>query len=369
MKILQVNKAYFPHIGGIETIVQQLAEGLVNSLHYETEVLVCNSQARTESTLINNVPVTYTSSLAKILSLPISPSYITELANRKADVFHLHEPFPLGDLAYLALKSKHNFKHLFISWHSDIIRQKLFYILYAPLIRYTLRLADCIIVATPNHITSSKFLPEVREKCRVVHYGVNIDRFKQTSDSIALAQQFRQLYGTPLILFVGRLVYYKGVEYLIEAMRYVPHAHLVIVGNGPLESKLRQMASELSITFLPPQDETNLVALYKACDVFVLPSVANSEQFGIVQLEAMACGKPVIATTLSTGVSYVNQHEKTGLLVPPANAFALGEAIANLLQNNDLRLQMGEYARQRVQAEFTLTGMVNRVANLYHSYE
>ena len=143
------------------------------------------------------------------------------------------------------------------------------------------------------------------------------------------------------MLFVGRLVYYKGLEYLIEAMRWVPDAVLVVVGTGPLRGRLQRLSEQWlgcpgKVVFLGAVAEHDLCAWYHACDVFVLPSVELSEAFGLVQLEAMACAKPVVTTDLPTGVTYVNQHGHTGLVVPRRNSRALAEAINILLDNRQL---------------------------------
>ena len=370
IRVLQINKLYYPTIGGIETVVQQLAEGLKKRHNYETAILVCNTKMKTETEIIKQVQITRTSSWANILSLPISPTYIREIAKQKADILHLHEPFPLGDIAYLAMgkQRQNNYKRLIVWWHSDIIRQKAFFFIYAPFIRRVLKSADCIIVATPNHITSSQFLPAVRDKCHVVHYGIDVSRFEPKSSTYSLVSDIHKNYGRPLILFVGRLVYYKGLKYLIQAMKEVSQGRLIIVGDGPLKEELRARAEQHAsgrVSFLPPQNESDLIALYHACDIFVLPSTEYSEQFGIVQLEAMSCGKPVITTDIPTGVTYVNLNNVTGLTVPARDPSALARAINTLAENPALRSRLGEDARKRVFREFTLEGMVDQVAALY----
>lgn len=370
VKVLQLNKAYYPHIGGIETVVQQLAEGLAKTKDFKVEVLACNTSPRTKTSNLNQVAVTYASSLIKAFSLPISPAYISELAKKRADIVHIHEPFPLADLAYLILEldKRHRFRHLLIWWHSDIVRQKAFQAFYAPLVHRLLQRADCITVATPKHITISPFLSEVKHKCQVIPYGIDETKYKSNALISFSANEIRAKINKPIVLFVGRLVYYKGLEYLVDAMTYVSDAHLLIVGQGPLRNKLEKSANASvsgRVSFLPPQSEQNLVSLYWACDMLVLPSTEISEQFGIVQLEAMICGKPVITTDLPTGVTYVNQHKKTGLVVPVRDPRALAEAINYLICNPEMRQYLGEMARNRVLKEFTLANMISQTAKLY----
>jgi glycosyltransferase involved in cell wall biosynthesis len=369
MKITQTSKAYYPFLGGIETIVQQLAEGFALRQNLESRVVVCNDSRATHHKTYNRVSITYAGTLARIASLPISSSYPFHLLRETGDILHMHEPFliaPLVCLTFLRQIKKH-FKQLVLWWHSDVIRQRSLAPLYTPLFHAILRELDAIIVATPNHITSSTFLPHFIHKCHIIHYGIEPTRFSYTEDMHQHVSEIQLQYNRPIILFVGRLIYYKGVEYLVQAMQDIPEAHLIVVGDGPLKLELQQLSANghNNVTFLPPLEEKKLVALYQACDIFVLPSVENSEGFGIVQLEAMACGKPVITSDLPTGVTYVNQDGKTGLVVPKRNAHALANAIKVLLANPDLRQKLGEQARYRVEREFTVSGMVDKTIDLY----
>ena len=198
-------------------------------------------------------------------------------------------------------------------------------------------------------------------------YGVDLNRFTRTVGVAEREAALRRQYGGQIILATGRLVYYKGMQYLVEAMRDVPRAHLVIVGRGPLLAKLEQTAAagRGNVSFVPHLPEEDLVAINYAQENVGLPSVEPSEAFGIVQLEAMACGKPVIPTDLSTGVTYVNQDGVTGLVVPRRDPHALAAAINRLLDDPVYARGLGEAARRRVQSEFALETMVNRVARLY----
>jgi glycosyltransferase involved in cell wall biosynthesis len=185
MKIIQANKAYFPHLGGIETIVQQLAEGFAQRDNLESHVITCSDNWRTSYEVYNNVAITRVSKLARISSLPISPAYPFQLISQSADILQLHEPFLLAPLSYLAFikQAKQKFKRLVIWWHSDIIRQRALAKFYTPLLQSILKKADAIIVATPNHITSSEFLMDFKSKCRVIPYGIDTSRFIESINS------------------------------------------------------------------------------------------------------------------------------------------------------------------------------------------
>jgi glycosyltransferase involved in cell wall biosynthesis len=369
MKIVQSNKAYFPHVGGIETVVQQLAEGFVTRHQASSQVIVCNDTNHTNHINYNDVKVTRVGSIGRIASLPISPSYGRTLLHNKGEILQIHEPFLLGSLTYLANlnRARRQYSRLVIWWHSDIVRQRAIAPIYTPLLNKILNEADAVIAATPHHITSSPFLSRFHKKCHIIHYGVDLNRFVDTPEIDFLAHKFKKHYAKPIILFTGRLVYYKGVQYLAEAMRNIPQAHLIIVGKGPLQSELEHIAATCpdNITFFPFLPEPDLVAMYKACDIFVLPSIENSEAFGIVQAEAMACGKPVITCDLPTGVTYVNQHNYTGIVVPKRNPVALAVAIVDLLNDHARREQLGYQARKRVQELFTIEQMVDQTVKLY----
>lgn len=370
MRIIQTNKAYFPHIGGIETVVQQLAEGFVTRHGFESHVVACNDGGPTQHERLKGVALTRTRTLARVSSLPISPSYAWHLMRQHGDVLQIHEPFLLSSLTYLAnlRQARKRFKRLAIWWHSDIIRQRIAAPLYTPLLRSILREADAIIVATPKHISSSTMLGDFAAKCHVIPFGVDLARFERTAEMQRRVDAIKAQYRKPIVLFTGRLVYYKGAGYLVEAMRQLPEAQLVVVGKGPLKDDLEAIAAAGpdNVTFLPFLAEPDLVAMYHACDVFALPSVEKSEAFGIVQVEAMACGKPVVTADLPTGVTYVNQDGVTGLVVPTHSASALANALKLLLTNPELHTRLGAQAQARIRSEFTVEHMVDRTVEVYH---
>ncbi len=169
---------------------------------------------------------------------------------------------------------------------------------------------------------------------------------------------------------MGRLVYYKGIQYLIDAINQVPDVSLVIIGSGPLKKELlnqiRALNLEKRIHILPEVDEETLRSFYEACDIFVLPSVEKSETYGIVQIEAMACGKPVICTELKTGTTFINQNGITGLVVPPRDSRALADAINSLANNGSLRSELGNNAKQRALNELAAEKMVERTYKVYN---
>ena len=244
------------------------------------------------------------------------------------------------------------------------MKQKKLLALYKPILRAFLRRADAIIVATQGHIDGSAFLPPFRDKCVVIPYGIPTAEYLQAPAAPILTEKLR---GKPLrkLLFVGRLVYYKGVDVLLRAFARTEGCALFLAGEGVLEPQLRQEAQTLGVAdrvfFLGRLTDAQLRAAFRDCDIFVLPSVANSEAFGIVQLEAMVYGKPVINTALPTGVPLVSIHGETGLTVPPGDETALADAIRTLAEDDALREAYGAAAQRRVLEHFELDNMIDGV--------
>lgn len=372
MKILQTNKAYYPKVGGIETTITTLSEGLANNFGEDVNVLTCSEIKRTRiiESVINGVKVQYVPTYDFLSSLPISPGYFKAITKYSGDILHIHEPFPLADLSMLWFpKLKENFSRIVVSWHSDIIRQKWVLSFYKKYIFKFLEMVDKIIVSNPNMIKNSDFLPFFKDKVEVIPIGVNLNWVNSCQESNVLSEEIRKSNKGPLVLSVGRLVYYKGLEYLIDAINLVPDVSLVIIGSGPLKNKLVDKINKLNlasrIKIIPEVDEKTLHSYYKACDLFVLPSVEKSETYGIVQIEAMACGKPVICTELGTGTTFLNQDGITGLVVPPRNTELLAEAINKLIMNDELRINLGRQGKERALKEFTDEKMVAETYKVY----
>jgi len=367
MKVLEINKFFPPHIGGIEKVVKDIADFLGKVI--DLRVLVCSDKHSQPHIRGNVYKVVVAPTLFVWMSMPVSlmfPLYLRRMVS-DVDIVHFHLPFPLGVVSYILFCRKSGHR-LVVSWYSDIVRQKVFLAVYGWFLKLFLKRADAVIVPAPGVVKSSAFLPKFRSKCEVIPIGIDIKRFELSDGDVAEVDKIRMLWGKKIVLFVGRLVYYKGVDVLIESMKNVG-AVLLIVGNGPLEGKYREMIKELGlegkVSILTDVDDTKLPYYYHACDVFVLPSVEKSEAYGIVQLEAMACRKPVVSTSLPTGVTFVNRDGVTGFVVPVRDPEKLAEAINTLMENPDLRKKYGENARRLVEKEFTLEVMNKRILNLY----
>jgi len=363
MKILHVYKDYYPVVGGIENHLRQLAEAQ-SALGHTVTVLATAATWRTRVEQRNGVRVVFAGRLGTLASTPLSLALPLALLRERPDITHLHFPYPVGDLSQALFGRA---RRTVITYHSDIVRQKSLLRFYAPLLRRTLARADGVIATSPRYVETSPFLAPITARCTVIPYGVDTGRFEQPAGEAAAA--IRARYGERLILFVGQLRYYKGVEFLIRAMPSVPGRVLLAGGESTWrQAALEQLAAALGVAerviFLGQQEEA-LPALYQACDVFTLPSIERSEAFGIVQLEAMAAGRPVVSCDVGTGVAWVNQHEVTGLVVPPRDPAQLAEALNRLLADAALRERFGNAGRERVRQTFTLRRMVEQIEALY----
>lgn len=365
MKVLQVVKYYHPEYGGVENYTRQVVLGLKDRADIELEVLTANKLAETQSQVVDGVSVRRVASYGMMFSVPLCPTFPYWLKKSRVDILHFQMPFPLAEFSEL-LRPKT--AKIVVSWHSDIVKQVLQRKIYEPFLLRFLDRTDKILVATPNHITSSIYLPRFRNKCAVVPYGIDIERFAKVAPNDPRVENLRNETNGPIILFVGRLVYYKGLEYLISAMRTV-NGNLVIIGNGPLKDQLisliKKLGLEDKVKILDSVDHHDLPFYYHSCDIFVLPSIANSEAFGLVQVEAMACGKPVISTDLPTGVSFVNQDQVTGLTVPVKDIDSLARAINNLLGNPVKRKEYGENGRKRARTVYNKEQLAENIYKIY----
>jgi rhamnosyl/mannosyltransferase len=365
LRILQLASYYAPVIGGMETVLQDLAEGLLAAGDQVT-VLCASAARRGADEIMTGVRVIRSPSLAKILSQPLTPFLPATLRriHRRYDLVHLHMPNPLAEAAAATLPRA---TRLVVTYHADVIRQKALKPLYGPVRRAALGRSQRIVVPTENHIKYSEVLPAFADKCAVVPFGIARARYRMTDTSRARAAELRARHG-PFILFVGRLVYYKGLPQLIESMRSVD-GRLVIVGEGPLRGETeRRIASlglqeRIALAGAVPQVELN--AYLAACELMVLPSVSRSEGFGMTQLEGMLFGKPLVTTRLLSGVQLVNEDGRTGLQVPPGDPAALSAALNRLLADGALRAAMGAAAQARVASHFSLEQMVRGYREVY----
>jgi len=375
LNILHIYKDYYPVLGGIENHLRQLAEAQVAQGHNVT-VLVTNTTSKTIVDSLNGVRIIRTGRQVNVQSVPLSAALLPMLRREsaKAEIAHLHSPYPPGEAINLWFGRA---KKTVITWHSDIVRQKALLRFYTPTLRKVIRRADCILPTSNTYARSSPWLQGHLDKCVVVPLGVDTSRFQPTGLLNPQAALVRERIldiahrgaATTILLTVGRLRYYKGLDDLIRAMPHLPDAIAVVAGSGPMEAAWKSLALELGVAdrvlFVGDVSDAELPAYYEATDIYVLPANVRAEAFGIAIIKAMACGLPIICTDVGTGTSWINQHNTTGLVTPPRNPVALAASIRQLQGAPILRRQMGMAGRQRVLDEFTINKMIQRVNHVY----
>ena len=347
IRVLTFGRFADENFGGLERYVFELADSLRGEVEY---INIVARRGRPPD--VENIGRTiYARPVAYLAGAPVCPSMpFHAMRLQRAKSFQIvHLQFPADPMAHLATLSLPRTVRRVITWHSDIVRQRASLQFYRPFLKRLLQSADTIILPTPAHYSSSQQLPQwvSRDRTRVVPFGVDYARFMQRP---ALADEIRRRYGNPFLIFaLGRHVYYKGLEYLIRAIRDIPEAQAIIGGKGPLTAQLTSLANELAVAdrihFVGRIADADLAAYYHACDVFCMPSVERAEAFGIVQLEAMACGKPVVCCRLGNGVNWVNVDGTTGLAVEPRDPSALAKALQTLRDDTELRSRLGTQAR------------------------
>lgn len=346
----------------MESVLYDLCHELKDKV--DLRVLVADRRGHTRIEVNNGVEVIRVGSLGTIFSTSICPTMVYWIKRSPADIVQIHHPNPMATISYLLSNQRGK---LIVLYQSDIVRQRVTYKLYVPFMMRMFERADRIIVTSTNYLESSPLLVRFKGKCVLIPLGIDVHRFKKRGGEGKIAA-IRSQYGGKIVLFVGRLTHYKGVPYLLEAMKKVS-GRLLIIGKGDLEGRLKNQAAQNGLStkvhFLGELGEDEMVPFFHACDLLVLPSISRNEAFGLVQLEAMACYKPVVSTDLETGVSYVNRNGVTGFVVPPRDSKALAEAINRLLEDENLRTRMGIEGRRRVEREFTKERMARETLRLY----
>jgi len=360
LKVLHVGKYYPPDRGGIETVLQALCSGADRSI--TAQALVLNKSRRTVHEVIDGVAVTRVASLATVGAVSLTPSLAWWLRRTRADVVVLHEPNPMALVGYLLARPA---GAMILWFHSEVVRARWKYrLFYQPLLDWVLSRAAQIVVAAPP-MRDVPALTRHREKVAVIPFGLEPRPYEAPPGDSAAERP-----APPTVLFVGRLVAYKGLDVLLRAMVGVP-ASLVVIGDGPLRDSLQRTAAGLglagAVRFLGHVTDAERLAWYRRADVVALPSVSRQEAFGMVQVEAMLSGCPVISTALPTGVPWVNRDGETGLVVPPGDEAVLRGALIRLCGDAALRRFLGTNGRARALSHFTADRMCGRFDALCRS--
>jgi len=384
MRILQLGK-FYPIRGGVEKVMWNLTQGLAergvpcdmlcaklkkDRPDAEHEIMASETK---DGLVIEFGPenrVICVPALTKKAATMISPAMIFWLRKhaREYDIIHVHHPDPMAALALWLSGFK---GRIILHWHSDIVAQKLLLHFYKPLQKWLIQKAEWIVGTTPIYLEKSPALYYVQQKTVCVPIGIAPVIYEPDQ-----AEHFRNLYpGKKIVFALGRLVAYKGFHYLVEAARLLPDNYVVLIGGtGPLKEELQEQIHRLhldkKVRMLGFIQNEYLPEMFGACDVFVMSSQMKTEAFGIVQIEAMSCGRPVVATTIpGSGVSWVNENGFSGLNVPPKDPKALASAITAVCSDEDTYLRFRAGAMERFENCFTSRIMIDRIMHLYENDE
>jgi glycosyltransferase involved in cell wall biosynthesis len=349
-----VEKGY--HVGGVEKHVYYISKKLLELGNEVTIFTTKSPQHESLSEIDSDINIYRVPIGISLYASSIPLSTLKNLDVREYDLTHAHTPTPaIADLA--ALKNFIKRKPFILTYHNDIGKEDIFgkivsAVYNATLGTFLLAHADAIIATSKSYAKNSKQLKKYLSKVRIIPNGVDTKVFHSELDSIKVKEKYK-LDQDKIVLFVGRIDYYKGCPYLIRAfadvIEEVPQAHLLFVGSGPLVGELKKLVADSNIaskvTFAGFVSDKELPYYYAACDVFVLPSISFYEGFGLVQLEAMACKKPVVTTTIP-GVKEVDDSEIASIHVRPKDEKALASAILKILQDEDLAKNLGGNGRK-----------------------
>ena len=366
LSILQLGK-FYPIKGGVEKVAYDLMMGL-SSRNDHCDLLCATVSGKGRTRQMNpHAKLIECHSWGKTAATMIAPSMITTFRRIccNYDIVHVHHPDPMAAVTLWLSGYKGK---VVLHWHSDILKQRILLKLYRPLQDWLLRRADLIIGTSPVYLKESPFLKHVQDKTICLPIGVSA-----IVPDEAAVEKLGQRYGGKKIVFsLGRLVPYKGFTHLIDAARYLSNDYVVLIGGTgtlrkKLEKKIHRLGLENKVMLLGRIPKNELPAYYGASKVFCLPSVQKTEAFGIVQIEAMSCGKPVVATRIPhSGVAWVNQHGVSGLNVTPGNARELAQAIQHIADDDAVYEQYAVSAKNRYHDLFTKERMIDNSLRIYN---
>ncbi|WP_185212402.1 glycosyltransferase [Sphingobacterium mizutaii] len=367
MKVLQLGK-FYPIRGGVEKVEYDLMLGLSNQ-GVHCDMLCASTEDHPEATIHLNkfatlfvVPTQINAAATKL-----APKMISKLRKicRNYDVIHVHHPDPMATLALFLSNYKGK---VVLHWHSDILKQKTLLRLYKPLQDWLIRRTDIIVGTTPIYVEQSKFLKQVQSKVDFIPIGVDVD-----PEISPLLEDIKREYPNKKIIFsLGRLVEYKGYEYLIKSAKYLDDSYQIVIGGkGPLKEELDALITEnglgSKVKLLGFMTDEEVVGYYQACDLFCLSSILKTEAFAIVQIEAMGYGKPIVSTRIpESGVSWVNQNGVSGLTVEIEDERSLADSFTTILTNEDVYKNLSDGAIKRYFEHFTRQKMVDKCLQIYN---
>ena len=364
MNILHVYKTYFPDShGGLEESIRQICIA-TNKYGVSNSIFTLSKDPNPRIIEASEATIYRSKTTFELSSTSFSINGFRDYKSliSKFDLIHYHFPWPYEDLLHLYANPK---VPVLISYISDIVRQKYLSLMYQPLMHKFLNAANRIIANTPTYFESSKILQLYKDKVSVIPLCINESTIPPVNQDCY--DKYRNLFGEEFFLFIGVLRYYKGLHILLDAMKGTNY-HTIIAGSGPLESELKQKAKELgltNVTFIGFVTDEEKYALLKLCKGIVFPSNLRSEAFGMTLLEGAIFKKPLITADISSGMSYININNKTGITVEPNSPSSLRKAMTTLYDNDSLCKKMGDNAHNRFQELFSGEVVGKQYANLY----
>lgn len=383
IKVLQISNYQYPHIGGIEQVARDIADSLIDRDDIEQKIICFNEDAQdgeyhchrgeTLREDVKGIEVIRCGCIAKVASQSLSFTFGKELKKVLTEfapdivIFHYPNPYQAAFLLPL-LKER---TRLILYWHLDIIKQKILGKIFHGQTIKLLQRADKIVATSPNYIDGSKYLSQFRDKCMVIPNCIQPERLLPDEYTVEKVKKIKEQYSGKTICFaVGRHVPYKGMEYLIRASKLLGDNFAILIGGkGPLTEELKKLAAgDKKVEFLGRVSDSDLIAYYEACDIFAFPSITKNEAFGIALAEGMYFGRPAVTFTIpGSGVNYVNLADETGLECPNGDEEAYAKALVKLGEDDELRKNLGESARRRVEELFMFDQLKAKINELIDS--
>ncbi|MDN5305288.1 MAG: hypothetical protein PWP46_2175 [Fusobacteriaceae bacterium] len=361
-KILHISTYYLPNYGGVEQVAYDIVSGLKDE--YEQKVICFNHEKINKIDIYDGVEINRIGYIKKIASQAISFNYFFILKKIikefNPDIIYIHLPNPLITLYLLGCNLKN--KKLILHWHSDIIDQKFLKKLYIPIQNMIIKRADLIFVTSPDYKKESEDLKKYLNKIRVIPNIVNEEKLKLNSENLKNIKIIKEKYKNKKILFfLGRHVPYKGLEYLIEAADFISDKAIILIGGqGPLTEKLKERSKDKkNIDFLGRLSNEEVKEYLYSAYLFLFPSITKNEAFGVALAEALYCGVPAVGFEIKgSGVNWVNKDGYTGYMVENRNIKEYANKINNLIENEELREEMAQNAKQWVRENFLKENML-----------
>ena len=364
MRVLQVYRTYYPECrGGLLEVIRQICIG-GRPLGVENRIFALSRKPDSAVTEMDGIKVQWFKLDFELAGCGFSLESLLRFRELAAwaDVVHYHFPWPFADLLHLLGRPN---RPTVLTYHSDIVKQERLMMIYRPVMRRFLASVDAIVATSPNYLATSPVLQSFAEKTRVIPIGIDPDSYPAADP--ARLDHWRRTLGDDFFLFVGVIRYYKGLHYLLDAVRGTSHK-VAVLGGGPILEELKSFAASNkmeNVVFLGELPEKDKVALLQLCRALLLPSHLRSEAFGVSLLEAAMFAKPLVTCEIGTGTSFVNLHEQTGLVVPPEDPIALRQALDRLAESEADCERWGLNAQRRYLENFTARKMAESYLGLY----